>query len=257
MFDFGENWRRYSTVALDAARVQAAREALIELVGQARVSGKRFLDVGCGSGIVAIAAAHCSAAEVVGIDISADAVEVSRKNATRYGPMGNTPSFQQCSILDRDRLAVLGQFGTVYAWGSLHHTGRMWDALANAASLVGAGGTLAVAIYNRHVTSPAWKVIKWSYNWSPRLIQRGMVYAAVPPIAAAKYAITRRNPWHKERGMDFYTDVIDWVGGYPYEYARPGEVVARVEALGFTLLKTVAGATPTACNEFVFQRTAE
>lgn len=254
VFDFGENWRRYSVVALDASRVEAAREALVALVGLEHVRGKRFLDVGCGSGIVSIAAAHCSASEIVGIDISAEAVEVSRKNAARFGPMGTAPVFYQRSILDTQGLTALGQFDTVYAWGSLHHTGRMWEAIGNAAGLVADGGVFALAIYNRHVTSPAWRVIKWGYNWSPRVLQRGMVLGAAPVLAAAKFAVTGHNPLKKERGMDFYTDVIDWIGGYPYEYASAAEVEARVSAMGFRHVRTKRGKTPTACNEFVFAR---
>jgi 2-polyprenyl-6-hydroxyphenyl methylase/3-demethylubiquinone-9 3-methyltransferase len=254
LFNFGENWRRYSNSILDATRVDAARDALMSLVGEENIRDKRFLDVGCGSGIVSIAAAQCSAAEIIGIDVSAEAVEVSRKNAARFGPVGKVVTFRQCSILDPQSLAPFGQFDTVYAWGSLHHTGRMWDAITQAAKLVSPGGILVLAIYNQHVTSPAWKAIKWSYNWSPRVVQRGMVWAATPVIAAAKFAVTGHNPWRKARGMDFLIDVVDWVGGYPYEYARPEAIERFIEKLGFDRERVALGATPTACNEFVFRR---
>ena len=54
--------------------------------------------------------------------------------------------------------------------------------------------------------------------------------------------------------MDFLVDVVDWVGGYPYEYARTDEVIGFVEPLGFRLVRSTRGATPIACNEFVFRR---
>ncbi|HEY5410423.1 MAG TPA: 50S ribosomal protein L11 methyltransferase [Caulobacteraceae bacterium] len=41
----------------------------------------RVLDVGCGAGILAIAAARCGAAEVVGTDIDPVSVRISRENA--------------------------------------------------------------------------------------------------------------------------------------------------------------------------------
>jgi ribosomal protein L11 methyltransferase len=45
--------------------------------------GERVLDYGCGSGILAIAAAKLGAAEVVGVDIDPQAVQAARDNAQR------------------------------------------------------------------------------------------------------------------------------------------------------------------------------
>ena len=51
-------------------------------------------------------------------------------------------------------------------------------------------------------------------------------------IYVAKLLVTGRNPLDKERGMDFWYDVIDWIGGYPYEYALPSEVEAFMRDQG-------------------------
>jgi 2-polyprenyl-6-hydroxyphenyl methylase/3-demethylubiquinone-9 3-methyltransferase len=66
--------------------------------------------------------------------------------------------------------------------------------------------------------------------------------------------VTRTNPFYKERGMDFWFDVIDWVGGYPYEYASPKEVEQTIRDQGFLLQRYVPAQVPTGCNEFVFHR---
>jgi ribosomal protein L11 methyltransferase len=50
--------------------------------------GETVLDYGCGSGILAIAAARLGAAEVVGIDIDPQAVGAARDNALRNGVTG-------------------------------------------------------------------------------------------------------------------------------------------------------------------------
>ena len=39
--------------------------------------------------------------------------------------------------------------------------------------------------------------------------------------------------------MDFYYDVIDWVGGYPYEYATREEITARLQPHGFRALRFI------------------
>lgn len=49
------------------------------------MEGKRVLDCGCGTGILAIAALKCGAAEAVGYDIDEWSVENSRYNATLNG----------------------------------------------------------------------------------------------------------------------------------------------------------------------------
>ncbi|MEA2554589.1 MAG: ribosomal protein methyltransferase [Fimbriimonadaceae bacterium] len=57
----------------------------LELLEDASVSGARVLDVGCGSGILAIGARLLGAAEVVAVDVDPLAVEVARQNAAVNG----------------------------------------------------------------------------------------------------------------------------------------------------------------------------
>ena len=56
------------------------------------------------------------------------------------------------------------------------------------------------------------------------------------------------------RGMSPWHDVVDWVGGYPFEVARPEQIFDFYRDRGFTLqrLKTEGG--DLGCNEFVFHR---
>ena len=56
----------------------------VELIGdRGLLSGARVLDVGCGSGILAIAAAKLGAADVVGVDTDPIAIEATEANAKR------------------------------------------------------------------------------------------------------------------------------------------------------------------------------
>jgi 2-polyprenyl-6-hydroxyphenyl methylase/3-demethylubiquinone-9 3-methyltransferase len=56
------------------------------------------------------------------------------------------------------------------------------------------------------------------------------------------------------RGMSFWQDVIDWVGGYPFEVATPEQIFDFYRQRGFemTRLRTVGGSL--GCNEFVFRK---
>ena len=81
-----------------------------------------------------------------------------------------------------------------------------------------------------------------------------MIYFFAGVIYVAKLLVMRSNPLKKERGMDFWFDVIDWIGGYPYEYAAPTEVTRSICNRGFVLQRYVPAQVPTGCNEFVFRR---
>ena len=55
--------------------------------------------------------------------------------------------------------------------------------------------------------------------------------------------------------MDFYHNVVDWVGGYPYEYASADEVAEHLMHRGFALQWQAPANVPTGCNEQIFKRT--
>jgi 2-polyprenyl-6-hydroxyphenyl methylase/3-demethylubiquinone-9 3-methyltransferase len=60
--------------------------------------------------------------------------------------------------------------------------------------------------------------------------------------------------YEKNRGMSRWRDIIDWVGGYPYEVAKPEEIHDFYRARGFKLMKMKCGGVGLGCNEFVLQR---
>lgn len=132
----------------------------------------------------------------------------------------------------------------------------MYGAFDAVTRLVAKKGLLAIAIYNKHFTSPVWKLIKHTYVKSPGFIKKIMVWMVLMVKFPAVMIISRRNPLSKERGMSYYTDIVDWVGGYPYEYASPAEVTQFFEQRGFKLKKLVKTSGFTGCNEFVFERVA-
>jgi 2-polyprenyl-6-hydroxyphenyl methylase/3-demethylubiquinone-9 3-methyltransferase len=250
MFEFGKNWASFSR-QLDEKRIEEAMRSLESLFGREAVKGKSFLDVGCGSGLFSIAAARLGANKVVGLDIDPVSVSTSRENTRKWlGADSTQVSFQQSSALDIEQMDALGKFDAVYSWGVLHHTGNMALALRNVARRVHHGGMLMIAIYNKHWSSPLWRIIKWFYNKLGGFWQRILVAVFTPIIFVAKFLVTFKNPLKMARGMDFKHNITDWVGGYPYEYASVAEMKHSLEQYGFSVLSVRKAVVPTGCNEY-------
>ena len=259
-FDFGENWQNFSQHALNEQRVAEAARDFHVLCAGLELSDRKFLDIGFGQGLGLLNAA-AAGAHATGCDINPLCAEVLGHNRRLFPVLTAPIPVVVGSILDQEVVARLRQlsggqgYDIVHSWGVLHHTGDMARAIEHAASLVGPHGYFIVALYNRHWSSGAWWLIKWSYVHSPRWVQRALVALFYPVIYLAKWVVTGKNPKQQERGMNFYYDVIDWVGGYPYEYASREEIERRLAAQGFQSMKFIAARVPTGCNEFVFQRT--
>lgn len=253
-FAFGKNWQSYSINSLTPARIEQSCRAFRDLVTGIDLRGRRFIDIGYGQGLSLIAAAQMGAT-VLGIDVDQDNIEALRRVQQAIGYPG-VIEIRNASILDEGFVNEhRGRFDIVHSWGVLHHTGDMRKALENACALVAAEGYFICSIYNRHWSSPVWKIIKWSYNSLPGPLQRAMIALLYPVIYAAKFLVTRKNPKQMDRGMDFLHDVVDWIGGYPYEYADIEEIRNDVCRQGFSCLRVRAAQVPTGCNEFVFQKT--
>ena len=254
-FSFGTNWQSYARNALSREKIRQARDAFRCLVDPVDLAGKSFLDIGFGQGLALLLAAEMGA-EVSGIDNDAANLKALESTRAVFG-VETMPRTLIGSILDKDflqKIAREGRYDVVHAWGVLHHTGDMQQAVRNAAGLVKEGGTFICALYNRHWSSPVWKVIKRTYLRSPQALRKALIVVFYPVIYSAKRIVTGAHPTQTERGMDFYHDVVDWVGGYPYEYAGAAEVLRWVCRLDFECLRFRAARVPTGCNEFVFRK---
>lgn len=259
-FEFGQNWQRFLR-ALDDDRIAAAEASLQEMLGLESLAGRRFLDVGCGSGLFSLAARRLGA-EVHSFDYDETSVLCTQELKRRAFPDDPHWHVERGSILDQAYVESLGTFDIVYAWGVLHHTGDMWQAMELSCRLVAPRGLLFIAIYNdQGATSQRWASVKRTYNRSPRFVRPGIVLtvgAYFAARAAAGSIAGWRAPLGKlpssPRGMSRWHDLIDWVGGYPFEVSRPEEIFDFARERGFELerLKTWGGQL--GCNEYVFCR---
>jgi 2-polyprenyl-6-hydroxyphenyl methylase/3-demethylubiquinone-9 3-methyltransferase len=139
----------------------------------------------------------------------------------------------------------------------------MWLALDNVGKLVQVGGSMAISIYNDQAgTSRRWRAVKRLYVTSPAPV-RGLVLAVCLVVTWWKDVLAdflRLRPFYtwrtyaRQRGMSPWHDLVDWVGGYPFEVAKPEEIFEFFKARGFTLLRLKTCGGGKGCNEFVFRR---
>jgi SAM-dependent methyltransferase len=260
-FEFGANWAAFLKL-LDDGRIERAEETLRDMLGVERLDGKTFIDVGSGSGLFSLAARRLGA-EVTSFDYDPNSVACTTELRRRYFPDDPKWRIERGSVLDRDFLAALGRYDIVYSWGVLHHTGAMWEALGNVAPLVAPGGQLYVAIYNdQGRSSRTWTRIKRAYVKAPGPLKWGVLLPAFarlwgPSTIRDLVRLTPFRTWKTyrtevSRGMDPWRDVVDWVGGYPFEVAKPEEILDFYRELGFELRRMITCAGGHGCNEFVF-----
>jgi 2-polyprenyl-6-hydroxyphenyl methylase/3-demethylubiquinone-9 3-methyltransferase len=261
-FAFGNNWRAFVQL-VDEAKIEAASDSLAVSLGTTDLSGRTFLDTGCGSGLFSLGA-HRLGARVRSFDFDPESVTATNELRDRFAPDSDWV-VEKGSILDERFIKELGQFDVVYSWGVLHHTGDLWGALEAVSGLVAAGGLLYISIYNdQGFESRMWRRVKHRYNRSGPLTRRILVAGSVAYLARRRplvkliqlarqnNGVPARQP--RARGMSAKHDLIDWVGGYPFEVARPEQVFAFFRDRGYELrhLKTCGGGL--GCNEYVFER---
>ena len=263
-FSFGRNWQQFIQKHLTASRVKQAIDSLTEFLEVPDLRGRTFLDVGCGSGLFSLAAHRLGASRIVSFDVDPLATNCCRYLRTTNGTPASWTVIEG-SVLDREFLARLDKADIVYAWGSLHHTGNMWQAIRNAATLVEDGGMFFLSIYNRvegRGSSAYWTRVKRLYNRLPELGKAALEaaylvrYGIVPEILRFRNPLTTVRNYGQDRGMNYWADMRDWLGGYPYEFASAGEVFRFCNKdLGLGLIN-LRSTNTRATNEFLFRKQA-
>ena len=263
-FEFGKNWSQFLEL-LDANRISEAETSLKQMLDVESLEGLSFIDIGSGSGLFSLAARRLGA-RVHSFDYDPNSVACTAELRRRYFPNDGDWKVEEASVLDEKYMSSLGTFDIVYSWGVLHHTGQMWQALENAHRLVAPGGKLFIALYNDTGSqSSRWKWLKKTYNRLPSVLRVPYTLIVIAPDELKSFArsVLTFNPgsyfrswsqYDRRRGMNRWRDIVDWVGGYPYEVSTPDEIFDFFTARGFVLTKLNCGRVGLGCNQFVFRK---
>lgn len=257
-FEFGKNWSEYIAQHFSEERLAQSREHLLQFLGLERLDGRTFLDIGCGSGLHSLAAFQLGAARVVSFDYDPDSVATTRM-LHEYAGAPDYWTVQQGSVLDREFMEGLGEADIVYSWGVLHHTGDVWTAFENACACIAEGGLFYVALYSANMyqnPSPEyWLDKKQRYLRAGPLERRWMEVVYVwhdllgGRITKIPKLIRKIRGYDEQRGMTWYTEVKDWLGGWPMEFCWDEDVTKRAGQLGLEQARIQTGEGNT---EFLF-----
>ena len=260
-FGFGKNWLDYSR-HINEERIVEAVKSLQRFFNTEGYSNKTFLDIGCGSGLFSLAALKLGFKKVLAIDLDPDSVQATTSLLSQHAARDQWEC-RELSVFDLDP-KTLGQFDVVYSWGVLHHTGDMRKAINLASQMVKPQGSLVLALYRKTLMCDFWTWEKRTYNNGPKWfppIARGLYKTLfiTQLIVRGKSVREYISKYQKNRGMNWHHDVVDWLGGYPYESISPSELKVFADYLGFEVIqaftkKQTVGLLGSGCDEFCLRK---
>ena len=212
--------------------MELSKNHLLNFLKLKDLSGKYFLDIGCGSGLSSLAAYRLGARKIVSFDYDQKSVDAT-KRLRQY--VGNPEQWQvmQGSILDEAFLSKIEPADIVYCWGVLHHTGEVWRGIDNTVKLMKPDGMMYIALYEYNVqinpTPEFWLEVKQKYVRGGWLTKRKLELWYIWTFMLAKDIhalpkVIRDIRSRKDRGMEFFANLVDWLGGWPMEFVKLEDV---------------------------------
>jgi ubiquinone/menaquinone biosynthesis C-methylase UbiE len=168
--------------AIEAYRYKVYAPWMKELIGFDRYSGKRLLEVGCGTGTDSLQFAR-GGARFTGIDLTPRSIEIASKRFEVYGQSGDF------YLSDAENLDFPdASFDVVYSFGVIHHTPNTERAAAEIHRVLKPGGKAIVMVYHRSSL----------YYWGGIILKRGLLRGEL--LKASPNELMSRYVEHTETG---------------------------------------------------------
>ncbi len=258
-FTFGVNWLDYVKYNISDTVIAEAGKYIDNWFNKPDAfKGKKVIDVGCGSGLSSLCFVNRGASEVVSFDIDPNCVLATKNLSSMY--YSNHPDKWKImvgSVLDDSFIKSLGQYDIVHSWGVLHHTGNMWKAVENAMTLVKPKGLFMISLYSGVKTYATAQIVKENYNNANKLGKIDYIANYVMNIRRTRNEEGldphNWNTLQSTRGMNKYNDIVDWLGGLPYEVTDTATITEFAKKRGFKLINCYDPPNK-ACHEWLFEK---
>ncbi len=225
----------------------ASREHLEAFFEDDEVRGKSVLDAGCGSGVFSVIFAE-KGAVATAMDASEKAIEAGKALKRERGAEG-------VEFLKADMLKLPfedASFDIVWAWGTVHHTGRPTAALDELVRVLRDDGTMLLALYRKTRLTFLHRVATGILSRIPFALQPLVAKLIAFPLHPFIALFKKREKLRKGETLEHL--VLDWFFVPVRSHHDPEEIRRYLETKGLGIEMAIVKASRfDSTSNFIFK----